>query len=62
VHGNQNNLNGMAKARAQDKGTWSKSMTHTKVHKGEVTSRTKDMAHQPGGPPVKSSTTTGSGQ
>jgi hypothetical protein len=51
----------MSKARAQDKGTWSKSMTHTKVHKGEVTSRTKDMAHQPGGPPVKSTTTTGSG-
>jgi hypothetical protein len=51
----------MSKARAQDKGTWSDSKTHTKVHKGEVTSRTKSMAHQPGGPPTKSTTTVGSG-
>ena len=64
VHGNQNNLNGMSKARAQDKGTWSRSMTHEKVHKGEVSTRTKSMAHQPGGPPVKSTTsgTVGSGE
>ena len=32
------------------------------VHKGEVTSRTKSMAHQPGGPPAKSTTTVGSGR
>ena len=56
VHGNQNNLNGMSKARAQDGGTWSRSMTHEKVHKGEVSTRTKSMAHQPGGPPTKSTT------
>ena len=62
VHGNENNLHGMSKARAQDKGTWSKSMTKTKVHKGEVDSRTKSMAHQPGGPPVKSTTGISSGQ
>jgi hypothetical protein len=64
VNGNQNNLNAMSKARAQEQGTWSRSMTHTKVHKGEVTSRTKSMAHEPGGAPAKSTTTTttGSGQ
>jgi hypothetical protein len=64
VHGNQNNLNGMSKARAQDGGTWSRSMTKEKIHKGEVSTRTKSMAHQPGGPPVKSTTTGtyGSGQ
>ena len=56
VHGNGNNLHGMSKERAQNKGTWSDSKTHTKIHKGEVTSRTKSMAHEPGGPPVKSTT------
>jgi hypothetical protein len=64
IGGNENNLNAMSKARAQDGGTWSKSMTKTKVHKGEVRSRTKSMAHQPGGPPVKSTSgiSTGAGQ
>jgi hypothetical protein len=65
VNGNQNNLNGMSKAQAHEKGgTWSKSMTHEKVHKGEVSSRTKSMAHEPGGPPTKSSSqnTVGAGQ
>jgi hypothetical protein len=56
LHGNANTMNGMAKARAQDKGTWSDSKTHTKIHKGEVSSRTKTMAHVPGAPPVKSTT------
>ncbi len=56
LHGNANTMNGMSKARAQDKGTWSNSKTHTKIHKGEVSSRTKTMAHEPGGPPVKSTT------
>ena len=56
LNGNANNMNGMSKARAQDKGTWSDSKTHTKIHKGEVSSRTKTMAHEPGGPPVKSTT------
>jgi hypothetical protein len=54
--GNSGNLNAHAKGQAMDQGTFSKSMTHTKVHKGEVSSRTKTMAHEPGGPPVKSTT------
>jgi hypothetical protein len=61
IHGNGNNLHGMSKARAQDKGTWSDSKTKTKIHKGEVRSRTKSMAHEPGGPPVKSTTGISSG-
>jgi hypothetical protein len=52
----------MSKARAQDGGTWSDSKTKTKIHKGEVESRTKSMAHEPGGPPVKSTTGVSSGQ
>ncbi|HZS64396.1 MAG TPA: hypothetical protein VFA53_07870 [Xanthobacteraceae bacterium] len=56
IHGNENKLHAMSKARAQDKGTWSKSMTKTKVHKREVASETKSMAHEPGGKPVKSIT------
>ena len=52
---NPNATNGHAKAMANEGGgTWSKSMTHTKDHKGTVSSRTKSMAHEPGGPPVKS--------
>jgi hypothetical protein len=35
-------------------GVWSKSMTHTKDHKGTLSSRTKSMSHEPGGPPAKS--------
>ena len=54
--GNSGNLNAHAKGQAHEGGTFSKSMTHTKVHKGDVSSRTKTMAHQPGGPPVKSTT------
>jgi len=61
IHGNANNLHGMSKARAQDKGTWSDSKTHTKIHKGQVRSRTKSMAHEPGGPPVKSTNGISSG-
>src|SRR3954463_504056 len=57
VHENPNMLQDQAKARAQDGGTWSKSMTNTKIKEGELDSRTKSMAHQPGGPPVKSTTT-----
>jgi hypothetical protein len=54
--GNSGNLNGHVNAKAQDGGTFSKSKTHTKVHKGEVSSRTKTMAHEPGSKPVKSTT------
>jgi hypothetical protein len=62
ISDNPNNLHGMSKARAQDKGTWSDSKTRTKVHKGEVSSTTKSMSHEPGGPPVKSTTGVSSGQ
>jgi hypothetical protein len=44
---------------AHDGGTFSKSHTKTKVRDGEVESRTKTMAHEPGSKPVKSTTTTG---
>jgi len=50
-------LQDQARAKAQDGGTWSKSMTDTKIKEGELDSRTKSMAHEPGGPPVKSTTT-----
>ena len=53
-----NDNNAMSKARAQDGGTWSRSMTKTKIKDDTLTSRTKAMAHQPGGPPVKSKTNT----
>jgi len=59
IHGNQNNLHGSSRAKAQDGGTWSKSSTKTKVKAGEsVRSRTKSMAHEPGSRPVKSRTST----
>jgi hypothetical protein len=52
---NPNATNGHAKAMANEGGgVWSKSMTHTKDHKGQLSSRTKSMSHEPGGPPVKS--------
>ena len=57
IHENPNMLHDQAKARAQDGGTWSRSSTDTKVRDGEVTSTTKSMAHEPGGPPAKSRTT-----
>jgi hypothetical protein len=56
VTGGADNMHGQSKARAQDRGTWSDSKTKTKIHKGVVDSRTKSMAHQPGGPPTKSTT------
>jgi len=57
IHSNPQMLQGHSRAKAQDGGTWSKSMTHTKVpHGGDLSSRTKSMAHQPGGPPAKSTT------
>lgn len=61
IHGNEQNLHGMSKAKGQDGGTWSKSMTKTKVKAGEsVSSRTKSMAHVPGSKPIKSTTTSSS--
>ena len=58
VQENPNMLQDKARAKAQNGGTWSKSQTHTRIKQGEeVNSRTRSMAHQPGGPPVKSTTT-----
>jgi hypothetical protein len=57
INENDNMLKDQAKAKAQDGGTWSKSMTDTKIKQGELDSRTKSMAHEPGGPPAKSTTT-----
>ena len=53
-------LHGKSQAKAKDQGgTWSKSKTQTKVKQGEeLSSRTKSMSHEPGGPPAKSKTTT----
>ena len=61
VNGNANNLHGMSKARAQEGGDWSRSMTQTRDHKGEVSSRTRSMSHEPGGPPSKSTSTIDTG-
>ena len=50
-------LQSQSRAKAQDGGTWSKSMTQTMVrHDGDLSSRTRSMAHQPGGAPAKSTT------
>jgi hypothetical protein len=57
INENDNMLKDQTRAKAQDGGTWSKSMTDTKIKEGELDSRTKSMAHEPGGPPVKSTTT-----
>jgi hypothetical protein len=55
---NPNASNGDAKAQANEGGVWSKSMTHTKNKHGELSSRTKSMSHEPGGPPTKSTVET----
>ena len=57
IRENPQMLRSQSKARASDGGTWSKSMTNTKIKEGELDSRTKSMAHEPGGPPAKSTTT-----
>ena len=57
IHENDNMLKDQARAKAQDGGTWSKSQTKTTIKDGELDSRTKSMAHEPGGPPAKSTTT-----
>jgi type IV secretory pathway TrbL component len=61
VNGNADNLHGVSRAQAQDGGTWSHSMTHTRVHQGDIISRTKSMSHEPGGPPSKSTSTIDTG-
>ncbi|HWB48892.1 MAG TPA: hypothetical protein VG651_07255 [Stellaceae bacterium] len=61
VNGNADNLHGMANDKAQAGGTWSHSMTHTRVHQGDVISRTRSMSHEPGGSPTKSTSTLDTG-
>jgi hypothetical protein len=56
LHQNSQMMQDQAKAKAQNGGTWSKSMTKTKLKHGELTSRTKSMSHEPGGAPAKSTT------
>lgn len=59
INGNDNNLMGQSKAMAHDGGTFSKVQEKTKVKAGEeLSTRTKAMSHQPGGPPAKSTTRT----
>ena len=62
VNGNADNLHGMSKAQAQDGGDWSHSMTKVRDHKGDVTSTTRSMSHEPGGPPSKSTSTIDTGR
>lgn len=57
IHENPNMLHGQSRASAQDGGTWSKSRTKTKIKDDTLTSTTKSMSHEPGGPPEKSTTT-----
>ena len=60
IRENPQMLRGQAKATAMDGGTWSRSATNTKVqHDGDLTSRTKSMAHVPGGKPAMSTTRIG---
>jgi hypothetical protein len=55
VHGNPNSLNGQSMDQAHEQGgVWSKSHTHTHIHHGVLSSRTKSMSHVPGGPPSQS--------
>jgi len=57
VHDNPQMLQARSRATAQDGGTWSKSATKTKVSQnGELASRTKSMAHEPGSKPAMSKT------
>jgi len=53
VHGT-NNLNGNAMAMAHNGGDMAKSHTVCHDRSDSVNCRTKTMAHEPGGPPVKS--------
>lgn len=49
-------IKGHSKAMAHDGGTFSKSMTKTKVKDGELSSDTRSMSHVPGEKPVKTTT------
>ena len=55
IRENPQMMRAQSRARAADGGTWSRSMTNTKVrHDGDLSSRTRSMAHQPGGKPAMS--------
>ena len=57
VHQNPQMLQAQSKAMAHDGGTWSRSATNTRVkNDGELSSRTRSMAHEPGGKPSMSRT------
>ena len=56
VNENPNMMHDQSKARAQDGGTWSRSTTDTRIKDDELSSRTRTMSHEPGGPPAKSTT------
>lgn len=60
-HVNPNATNGVAHSMANDRGTFSKSMTHTRIHKGQVYSRTRTMTHRPGSKPTITTTTSPTG-
>jgi hypothetical protein len=53
---NPNQLKSQSKAMAQDKGTFSRSQTKTRVRDDALTSTTRSMSHVPGEKPVKSTT------
>ena len=60
IRENPQMLRGQARAKAWDGGTWSKSMTNTRMQRdGDLTSRTKAMSHVPGGKPAMSMTRIG---
>jgi hypothetical protein len=57
VLSNPQMLRDQARAKAWDGGTWSRSATNTRVQRdGDLTSRTRSMAHQPGAKPAMSAT------
>ena len=57
IRSNPQMLQAQSRAKAQDGGTWSRSMTQTRVrHGGDLSSRTMSMAHQPGAAPAMSKT------
>lgn len=54
---NSQMLQAHSRATAQDGGIWSKSATNTRVkNDGQLSSRTRSMAHEPGGKPAMSTT------
>jgi hypothetical protein len=57
IRENPQMLRSQSTAKAQDGGTWSKSASNTKVqHDGDLTSRTRSMAHVQGSKPAMSKT------